>query len=122
MGLRLGLASGKLPLAVEAEVLVDQSGDEPCSAVDVLVATPGRLMSHLQGTPGMHLNSLKILVSAPNNVSIHAQADDDMYSSIQSLCMLARKRDYKYVSLKLVSDDIIFSSSVACCIFLVLCV
>ncbi len=63
MGLRLGLASGKLPLAVEAEVLVDQSGHQPCSAVDVLVATPGRLMSHLQGTPGIHLDALKMLVS-----------------------------------------------------------
>ena len=63
MGLRLGLASGKLPLAVEADVLVDQSGDEPCSAVDILVATPGRLMSHLQGTPGIHLDGLKMLVT-----------------------------------------------------------
>ncbi len=63
MGLCLGLASGKLPLAVEAEVLVDHSGDEPCSAVDVLVATPGRLMSHLQGTPGIHLDNLKMMVS-----------------------------------------------------------
>ena len=63
MGLRLGLASGKMPLALEAEVLVDQSAeDEPCCAVDVLVATPGRLMSHLQGTPGMHLDGLKMLV------------------------------------------------------------
>ncbi|DBA71432.1 TPA: hypothetical protein ACH3X2_011231 [Trebouxia sp. C0005] len=62
MGLCLGLASGKLPLAVEAEVLVENSGDEPCSAVDVLVATPGRLMSHLQGTPGIHLDNLKMMV------------------------------------------------------------
>lgn len=63
MGLRLGLASGKLPLALEAEVLVDQSAeDEPCCAVNVLVATPGRLMSHLQGTPGIHLDGLKMLV------------------------------------------------------------
>lgn len=63
MGLRLGLASGKLPLALEAEVLVDESAEEePCCAVDVLVATPGRLMSHLQGTPGIHLDGLKMLV------------------------------------------------------------
>lgn len=63
MGLRLGLASGKLPLALEAEVLVEQSAEgEPCCAVDVLVATPGRLMSHLQGTPGIHLDGLKMLV------------------------------------------------------------
>ncbi|KAL3140741.1 hypothetical protein ABBQ32_005296 [Trebouxia sp. C0010 RCD-2024] len=62
VGLRLGLANGKLPLALEAEVLVDQSADEPCCAVDVLVATPGRLMSHLQGTPGIHLDALKMLV------------------------------------------------------------
>ena len=63
MGLRLGMASGKLPLAFEAEALVDHSGEEPCCIVDVLVATPGRLMSHLQGTPGIRLDSLKMLVS-----------------------------------------------------------
>lgn len=62
LGLRVGLASGKLPLALEAEVLVDQSADEPCCAVNVLVATPGRLMSHLQGTPGIHLDALQMLV------------------------------------------------------------
>lgn len=62
MGLCLGLANGRLPLALEAEVLVDHSEDEPCCAVDVLVATPGRLMSHLQGTPGIHLDALKMLV------------------------------------------------------------
>ena len=69
LGLRLGLASGKVPLAVEAEVLIDQSAEEPCCAVDALVATPGRLMSHLQGTPGMHLDCLKMLVS-PRGTSI----------------------------------------------------
>ena len=63
MGLRLGLASGKLPLALEAEALTDTSAQEPCCAVDVLIATPGRLMSHLQGTPGMHLDNMKMLVS-----------------------------------------------------------
>lgn len=63
MGLRLGLASGKLPLAVEADALTDSWQGRPCSAVDVLVATPGRLMSHLHGTPGITLDSLQMLVS-----------------------------------------------------------
>lgn len=64
MGLRLGLASGKLPLAVEAEVLSASWQGRPCSAVNVLVATPGRLMSHLHGTPGITLDSLRMLVRA----------------------------------------------------------
>ena len=63
MKLRLGLASGKLPLAVEADALSDTWQGSACSAVDVLVATPGRLMSHLHGTPGMSLEALQMLVS-----------------------------------------------------------
>lgn len=65
MGVRLGLASGKLPLAVEADALSARGQEAPCSAVDVLVATPGRLMSHVQGTPGISLDALKMLVGPP---------------------------------------------------------
>lgn len=59
MGLRLartlGLANGTLPVALGAEVLVEQSaGDELCCAVDVPLAIPGRLMSHQQRIPGIH--------------------------------------------------------------------
>ena len=64
MGLCLGLASGKISQTIEAGVLVEQCRNEPGSVVDVLVATPGRLMSHLQGTPGIHLDGLQMLVSS----------------------------------------------------------
>lgn len=37
------------------------SGHSGC-AVDVLVATPGRLMAHLRGTPGVSLEHLQFLV------------------------------------------------------------
>lgn len=37
------------------------SGHSGC-AVDVLVATPGRLMAHLRGTPGVSLEHLRFLV------------------------------------------------------------
>ena len=36
-------------------------GNRGC-AVDVLVATPGRLMAHLRGTPGVSLEHLRFLV------------------------------------------------------------
>ena len=59
----LAWVSGRLPLALEVEAMVDQSaGHKLCCAVDVLVATPGRLMSLVQGIPGIHLDSLKRLV------------------------------------------------------------
>jgi hypothetical protein len=32
------------------------------SAIDVLIATPGRLMAHLQGTPGFTLRCLCLLI------------------------------------------------------------
>ena len=38
-----------------------ESRDSGC-AVDVLVATPGRLMAHLRGTPGVSLEHLRFLV------------------------------------------------------------
>ena len=38
-----------------------ESGHGGC-AVDVLVATPGRLMAHLRGTPGVSLEHLRFLV------------------------------------------------------------
>ena len=72
MGLRLGLASGKLPLAVEADALTDTWQGAACSAVDVLVATPGRLMSHLHGTPGLTLDTLQMLVRNASAQSVHS--------------------------------------------------
>ncbi|KAL4422577.1 hypothetical protein ABPG75_008774 [Micractinium tetrahymenae] len=55
LGLTAALACGKAPLRVEAELLA--AGD-----IDILVATPGRLIAHLEGTPGLSLAHLRFLV------------------------------------------------------------
>lgn len=39
--------------------------DASAAPVDILVATPGRLMAHLKGTPGATLQHLSYLVSPP---------------------------------------------------------
>ena len=54
VGLKAGLAAAKTSVAEEARLLVGPASD-PCRGVDVLVATPGRLMSHLASTPGFTL-------------------------------------------------------------------
>ena len=38
---------------------------EGVARVDILVATPGRLMAHLRGTPGISLHHLHFLVGIP---------------------------------------------------------
>lgn len=48
-------ACGKAGLAAEAEALAG-------GCVSVVVATPGRLIAHLEGTPGFTLSTLKFLV------------------------------------------------------------
>jgi ATP-dependent RNA helicase DDX51/DBP6 len=52
-------ACGKAGLAAEAEALVSKNGAAPPSLV---VATPGRLIAHLEGTPGFNLHNLRFLV------------------------------------------------------------
>lgn len=53
--------SGK-PLSLEANDLVERSEDGVRSAVDALVATPGRLVGHLEQTEGFSLEHLQWLV------------------------------------------------------------
>ncbi|GAB4815233.1 hypothetical protein N2152v2_002279 [Parachlorella kessleri] len=55
LGLTACVACGKASLAAEAELL-------SAAAVDILLATPGRLISHLEGTPGLDLSCLSFLV------------------------------------------------------------
>jgi len=53
-------ACGKAGLAAEAEALVStKNGAAPPA---VIVATPGRLIAHLEGTPGFNLHNLRFLV------------------------------------------------------------
>ena len=55
LGIPYGAACGQAGLAVEAEALAS-------GAAAVLVATPGRLIAHLEGTPGFSLENLRFLV------------------------------------------------------------
>ena len=48
-----------LTQSAEASAFISESG---ISAADVVVATPGRLMAHLRGTPGFSLTYLRFLV------------------------------------------------------------
>lgn len=67
LGLKLGLVAGLMSFAKEAEELVGVFGDENGnkryeSNVDVVVATPGRLIDHLDKTQGFTLQHLTVLV------------------------------------------------------------
>lgn len=60
-GLRVELAAAQESVAAEGARLLVAPGT-PDSGPDVLVATPGRLMAHLTGTPGFGLACLRWLV------------------------------------------------------------
>lgn len=61
--LRVGLLSGALPFEQEQNNILKKTR-RGCSisAVDIIVATPGRLIDHILKTPGFSLNDLKFLV------------------------------------------------------------
>ena len=62
VGLSLAVISGKGALGPEAASLVDCSEGGVSSRIDVLVATPGRLVAHSQSTKGFTLEHLRLLV------------------------------------------------------------
>lgn len=62
LGLSVGLAAGKAPVSSEVAALTQHKAGRACCAVDIMVATPGRLMSHLTGTDGITLDRLQFLV------------------------------------------------------------
>lgn len=82
MGLSVGLAVGQSSIAeeisglikrpkLEAGICYDPEGFsvELQSSVDILVATPGRLMDHINFTKGFTLQHLRYLVSTHSNLS-----------------------------------------------------
>lgn len=76
VGLSVGLAVGQSSIADEVSVLIkkpnietvicydlEDSSETLKSSVDILVATPGRLMDHINNTKGFTLEHLCYLVS-----------------------------------------------------------
>ncbi|XP_069922366.1 ATP-dependent RNA helicase DDX51 isoform X2 [Oryctolagus cuniculus] len=60
--LRVALVTGQRSLAKEQEGLVQRTADGYRCLADIVVATPGRLVDHIDQTPGFHLQQLRFLV------------------------------------------------------------
>ncbi|WFD28416.1 RNA helicase [Malassezia nana] len=61
-GLTIAMITGNHSFRHEQAQLVRMDGPYTRSMTDVLIATPGRLVDHLQGTPGFTLEHLRFLV------------------------------------------------------------
>uniref|UniRef100_A0A2R9A1J1 ATP-dependent RNA helicase n=1 Tax=Pan paniscus TaxID=9597 RepID=A0A2R9A1J1_PANPA len=60
--LRVSLVTGQKSLAKEQESLVQKTADGYRCLADIVVATPGRLVDHIDQTPGFSLQQLRFLV------------------------------------------------------------
>ncbi|XP_045390030.1 ATP-dependent RNA helicase DDX51 [Lemur catta] len=60
--LRVALVTGQKTLAKEQESLVQKTADGYRCLADIVVATPGRLVDHIDQTPGFSLQQLRFLV------------------------------------------------------------
>ncbi|XP_054450404.1 ATP-dependent RNA helicase DDX51 [Pteronotus mesoamericanus] len=60
--LRVALVTGQKSLAREQESLVQETADGFRCLADIVVATPGRLVDHIDQTPGFSLQHLRFLV------------------------------------------------------------
>ncbi|XP_060074508.1 ATP-dependent RNA helicase DDX51-like [Ylistrum balloti] len=60
--LKVGLLTGQKAFKLEQQTLVRRSLRGYQSLVDIIVATPGRLVDHINQTPGFDLTSLRFLV------------------------------------------------------------
>ena len=61
-GVRVGMICGHLSIERECEMLIDSSSYPPSSRVDVVIATPGRLVDHLDRLSFATLRYLRFLV------------------------------------------------------------
>ncbi|XP_062821322.1 ATP-dependent RNA helicase DDX51 [Anolis carolinensis] len=61
-GLKVVQITGQKPFAKEQESLVEETLNSFRSLADIVVATPGRLVDHLQETPHFRLGQLRFLV------------------------------------------------------------
>uniref|UniRef100_A0A8C6RRC1 ATP-dependent RNA helicase n=1 Tax=Nannospalax galili TaxID=1026970 RepID=A0A8C6RRC1_NANGA len=60
--LRVALVTGQKSLAKEQENLIQKTADGYRCLADIVVATPGRLVDHIDQTPGFNLQQLRFLV------------------------------------------------------------
>ncbi|XP_051017711.1 ATP-dependent RNA helicase DDX51 [Acomys russatus] len=60
--LRVALVTGQQSLAKEQESLVQKTTDGYRCLADIVVATPGRLVDHIDQTPGFSLQQLRFLI------------------------------------------------------------
>nr|XP_028686041.1 ATP-dependent RNA helicase DDX51 [Macaca mulatta] len=60
--LRVSLITGQKSLAKEQESLIQKTADGFRCLADIVVATPGRLVDHIDQTPGFNLQQLRFLV------------------------------------------------------------
>ncbi|KAI5622032.1 ATP-dependent RNA helicase DDX51 [Silurus asotus] len=61
-GLKVVIAAGKKPFAVEQATLVETRGGVSRSLADIVVATPGRLVDHINKNEGFSLQHLRFLI------------------------------------------------------------
>ncbi|XP_074868666.1 ATP-dependent RNA helicase DDX51 isoform X2 [Carettochelys insculpta] len=61
-GLKVVLVTGQKSFAKEQETLVQRTVMGYCSLADIIVATPGRLVDHIDQTPGFSLRQLRFLI------------------------------------------------------------
>ncbi|XP_067406073.1 ATP-dependent RNA helicase DDX51 isoform X2 [Emydura macquarii macquarii] len=61
-GLKVVLITGQKSFAKEQETLVQRTVMGYCSLADIIVATPGRLVDHIDQTPGFSLRQLRFLI------------------------------------------------------------
>ncbi|XP_050780425.1 ATP-dependent RNA helicase DDX51 [Gopherus flavomarginatus] len=61
-GLKVVLVTGQKSFGKEQETLVQRTVMGYCSLADIIVATPGRLVDHIDQTPGFSLRQLRFLI------------------------------------------------------------